>query len=250
MLVAFVAQAKFMQGTIVFKDGHLEDGFIKSFLEKDFIDMKFFDESIEHGLNLDDKSIKFKTAENGEVRTISIDDIEELRLIYKSGEVGKFKPLWYKKLKGNGEIVDTKKKVWMPVIIEDNRINMYGFEYFDLRGGTSPSVKFYLGRADEDFVIDLFGSVNLMNMGKIDPMSAKFYSELFKDCPEYAKKASSRVMDITPKERKAAKERYYDKRKALKKATSKKSQSEQMFEEYLIPGVQAMIDDYEKSCPQ
>ncbi len=249
LLLTLGAQAKFLPATIVFKDGHLEEGFVKSFLENQFIDMKIFDNSIEHELNLDDKTITFKNSEKGESRTLNIDDIAELRFPLKSGEVQTFRALYYKRLKPNGEIIDKKKRIWMPCIILGNRINMYGFEAFSMNGGGADT-KFYLGRADEDYVIDLLGSINLFNAGgKFNDMYVTYYNELFKDCPEYAKKAIDMVnKPLTKAEKKAAIENYREKKKALKK-TSKKSEEETMFEEYLIPNVEKMIDDYEKECP-
>jgi hypothetical protein len=190
--IAASMHAKFMEAEILFNDGHTEKGLVKSFLENRFLDYEYFSK-IESAVNLNDKSLKFKTDENGTVRTIGIDDVNELTLFYKNGQTETFKVLYLKA--GDKELKkDPKYKMWFP-LVKEGRINVYGFEYVETKTGawyeeTSKNCVFYFQDAKKDYA--LRAGEDFMTLGnfkkKPDPVLQNFMADLFSACPEFVSK--------------------------------------------------------------
>jgi hypothetical protein len=193
LLISLFANANFEKASILFNDGHTESGFIKSFLEYKIIDLSLSN-SLEHDLNLDDKTIKFKTSEEGEVKSISIDEINELTLLYENGGGTTFKVLFLKDISNSGEIKDSGRKVFLPYV-KKGKINIFGVKFKQIGKAISgpfktDGMRFYYQNEKENYAINYqdIGMLSLMNLKSriINP-----FKDLFKDCPSLMAKLNA-----------------------------------------------------------
>lgn len=216
LFLTTICNAKFLEGTIVFKDGHSETGFIKSFLEDKFFDYTMF-KKFEQEFNLDDKTIKFKKSKDDSIILYSIDEINELQI--KNGTLIEiYKPLQLKTINKNGEIIDKKIKVWLP-LVKRGSINVYGFEYFyrELKGSfPEHGFMFYFQNSTSDFAISPFEKISMFGNKSNSKIYGTFYKYLFESCPEYYTKhlpEITKYVDYTyTKEEKKELSRNYGKR--------------------------------------
>jgi len=186
LISGFSAFATVYPGTILFKDGHTEKGFIKSFLEDKIINLELIP-SLEHELNLDDKNLKFKTTENGEFSEIPIDYIDEVTLL-DNDKTTTYKVIFLKEISIKGEVLNEGRKVFLP-LIKKGKINIYGIRYtetdYDGSGGIFryKGTRFYYQNAKENYAINYYN----MEMGEvlfyIKSRMLNPLRELFKDCP-------------------------------------------------------------------
>jgi hypothetical protein len=240
--------AKFMEAEILFNDGHTEKGLVNSFLESRFLDYTYFSK-IESATNMNDKSLKFKTDENGAVKTIGIDEVNELTLFYKNGQTETYKVLYLKA--GDKEIKkDPKYKMWFP-LVKAGRINVYGFEYVERKIGaydseTSKSCIFYFQDAKKDYALragDDFTTLGNFKK-KPDPILQNFMADLFSACPEFIAKGVE-AETISPAIWKEMRQEMKLRRKAL--ATQKISRVRAAFEIDFYKLSDVFVE-YEKSC--
>ncbi|ESU26119.1 hypothetical protein FLJC2902T_29340 [Flavobacterium limnosediminis JC2902] len=198
LLLCFIANARFEKASILFNDGHSEGGFVKSFLETTIKISLFQSNSKERDLNLDDKTIKFKTSEEGETRTISIDDINEVTIFNESGSTTTFRAIFLKDVNSKGEITDSGCKVFLPYV-KRGKINIYGIRYTETSTSNlgpkygsvrSEEIRFYYQNENENYAInnnreDLTIIFNIKNR-MINPLK-----DLFKDCPTIMEKLNA-----------------------------------------------------------
>ena len=244
--MSLIANANFEKAKILFTDGHTEEGFIKSFIESKIIDFDII-ASLEHELNLDDKTIKFKTTQEGEVRTIGSDQIDEVTLIYDDGTFTTFKHILLKGIDREGNVQKEGKMVFLPYV-KKGAINIFGIKYVEA-GGTvsgpmySRDMRFYYQNAKENYAINYwdFGLVSLFSIKKrtINP-----FKDLFKDCPALMAKLEQasidgegfRTMD------KESKEKY----KAFKKLDKKDRENLSIYHHYNSYSFERMFKEYEE----
>ena len=251
LLVGFSLHARFMKATVLFNDGHAEQGFVKSFLEDEFINLGLF-QTMEDELNLDDKTVKFKTDENAEIRVLSINDIDKLTIHYESGNTTEFKVLFLKSIKANGEIIERKNKVWFP-LIKQGKVNVYGYKIISYGSQTSIGYNpggldyvYYYQNEKENYAINPLENVHLFNIEKTTTI---FILDLFKDCPEYCDKLKEKLKFASTKEgKKLEKETRKNKLETYGKGTDKNSILNVY--ETTFYGFSDAIAEYEKECPR
>lgn len=223
LLISTICNAKFLEGTIVFKDGHSESGFIKSFLEDKFFDFTMF-KKFEQEFNLDDKSLKFKKSKDGEIVSYTMNDIKELQL-KEGNSLQIYRPLQLKTIDKKGIIVDKKIRVWLPLIKED-KINLYGYEYIStsrMNGmvDMDHGYMFYFQTENSDFVITPFDNISLFNTKGNNKIFEEFLKYLFESCPNFYNKHpefknfSDKV--LTKEEKKQFRQDYQERQKVYYK---------------------------------
>lgn len=190
ILISLLANANFEKASILFNDGHSENGFVKSFLENKIIDLSL-STSLEHDLNLDDKTITFKITEEGETRTISIDDINELTLFNKNGEFTIFKAIFLKDVSYQGEIKESGRKVFLPYV-KKGKINIFGIKFTET-GSTqtgpfhSKGMRFYYQNANDNYAIN-YQDIGALSLASLKKRILNPFRDLFRDCPSLMSK--------------------------------------------------------------
>ena len=127
LFTSLSSSARYLSGSILFKDGRTEKGFIKSFLENDFFDFSLT-QKIEKEFNLNDQRLKFKLSEDGKMKTYTINEINEVHIDLGDGSFTTYFSLSLKTISKTGAIVDLKMHVWLP-LVERGKINLYGYQY-------------------------------------------------------------------------------------------------------------------------
>lgn len=197
LFVSFTGNAKYMYGTITFKNGHIQGGFIKSFMEKDIIDLNF-SSKIEKKFNMDDRSLKFKLTEDGELITYNITEIKEVRFDYTDGTMAIYVPLPIKTFSKKGEIIDMKMLLWLP-LVKKGKINLYGFQYSEhQRGvmGTTHYSRFYFQNENDEFAVLPYQKMTIFSRKANIRIRTAFYSYLFSSCPEFYESNTERFRKV------------------------------------------------------
>ena len=197
LFVSFNCNAKYMFGTITFKDGRVQEGFIKSFMEKDIIDLNL-SSKIEKKFNMDDETIKFKLTENGESISYKITDIKEVRFDYTDGTRAIYVPLPIKTFNKKGDIIDLKMILWLP-LVKRGKINLYGFQYFVRHKGVMGTIhhsRFYFQNQNDEFAILPYEKTTIFNRKANNRIQTAFYHYLFSSCPEFYESNTERFRKV------------------------------------------------------
>lgn len=251
--ISIIAHANFEHATILFNDGHTETGLMKSFLEQRIIDFKL-NSSVEHQLHLDDKSIKFKIAENDQLREISIDDINELTLLWADGNTTVFKVIYLKELSTTGEVTNEQTKVFLPYV-KKGRINIYGIKYTETNSRpngiemyTSKGMRFYYQNEKENYAIDYF-DMGILGMMNIKSRILNPFKDLFKDCPELLAEIDKTYEDFfkATDANKETKREYKELQKQFKALPKEEREKLVVYHHYNFGWIEKMITKYE-SC--
>lgn len=197
LFVSFIGNARYTYGTITFKDGRVEKGFIKSFMEKNLVALNF-SSKIEKQFNMNDKSLKFKLTEDGKSITYKITEIKEIRFDYNDGTTSIYVPLPLKTFNKKGDIIDMKMLVWLPLIKRD-KINLYGFQYAVHRRdvlGTIHHSRFYFQNGNDEFAISPYQNMTMFNKKANIRILTAFYNYLFNSCPEFYESNEERFRKV------------------------------------------------------
>lgn len=259
LLLSFhFCNAKFIEGNILFNDGHIETGFIKSFLEEKIIDLNIFG-SLEQSLNLTDENLKFKSTEEGDIKNISIDDINEVTLKYEDNYSVVYKVILLKTLNSKGEFNKKSQKVYLPYV-KRGKINIYGYTYKYTRtnAGRTESGKeivFYYQNSKENYAFNYF-DIDLVDLFNLRSRLGLPLKELFKDCPELAGNEDKYFIDnkkLTKEERQKIKENGKKMQKILSKEYKNipdetKNGNLELYHKYEFSVFDELISRYENDC--
>ncbi|WP_131387687.1 hypothetical protein [Flavobacterium suncheonense] len=245
-LLSLSSIAQTYKATLVFRDSHREEGFVKSFIENRTI-TSGFSGSLEHELNLDDKTIKFKPSESGEFKAIPSDEIDEIILHQEKGNTA-FKHILLKELSGKGEPKEGGRMVFLPYV-KKGKINIYGIKYTET-GSTgqgasyfSKGLRFYYQNANEDYALNYqnIGLTDLMNMESriVNP-----FKDLFKDCPAMVNEMETMKNQMFQRN-KEAKQEYKDKQKEFKNLPKEEQEKLINIHKYTFYAIERMFDKYE-----
>ncbi|WP_162126200.1 hypothetical protein [Flavobacterium phycosphaerae] len=245
------ALAKVYPGTILFKDGHTEKGFVKSFLEDKLINLELIP-SLEHELNLDDKNLKFKTTENEEFKDIPIDYIDEVTLLDKE-KTTTYKVIYLKEISIKGEVLEEGRKVFLP-LIKKGKINIYGIKYtetdYDSSGGIFryKGTRFYYQNAKENYAINYYN----MEMGEvlfyIKSRMLNPLRELFKDCPEIVNDLNDDSFEGMSQRKKENKQEAKLLQKEFKNLSNEEQSKMENIHHYNFNFMEKYIAEYESKC--
>ena len=187
-----VANAKYIEGTIFLNNGEVKIGYIKSFLEYNFLkNQKPFGNVVDK-LNLDDKSIKYKrNMEDEKFENIATDDILKIVIVEDNKTEVIYKPMRAGGVNAKGELEISDKKIWMP-LAWDGKIEIYGFKltneiHRSHRTDISVNYFYFLKYPDTDYAIaplSELGMFQLMNNETLLKTSLEELKLLIPDCPK------------------------------------------------------------------
>ena len=249
ILTHLIVQAQTYKATLIFKDSHIEEGFVKSFIENRTI-TSGFSGSLEHELNLDDKTIKFKTNETAESKSIPSDEIDEIIIHEEKGNIT-FKRILLKELSSKGEVKNGGRMVFLP-FIKKGKINIYGIKFSE-SGSTgqgvtffSKGLRFYYQNANEDYAIN-YQNIGMSDLVNIRSRITNPFKDLFKDCPEMLKEIETMENQMFQKN-KEAKQEFKDKQKEFKGLPKEEQEKLATIHKYNFYGFERMFEKYEE-CP-
>jgi hypothetical protein len=183
------AEDAFQKAKVLFNDGHTEEGFISSFLEKN----KIYG-TLEKNLNLDDKSFKFKITETAEIKEIFTINVKQVTLLGENNNDEVYEVVLLKELDKEGFVLqDGAQRVYLNPV-KKGKINVYGIKYSEryVRTGKDMGYTeyflggkeyfFYYQNTKENYAINYFnvgmGSVFKLKIRMLNPLK-----EMYKDCP-------------------------------------------------------------------
>lgn len=247
LFLSFISNAKFIEGKILFNDGHTETGLIKSFLENDLIDFSL-NSSLEHSLNLDDKTLKFKLSENSDVKSISINDINEVEFLNEKGASIIYKVILLKDISVKGKIKENARKLFLS-LIKKGKINIYGIQYVDQGrvngvGYYSKDYRFYYQNAKENYAINYYDLDNELVLFSLKSRMTKPLQVLFSDCPEVLNDIDVAVKNFY-KEDKNTQKMNKELEKEFKSLPNDKQENLEIIHFYELNNFQKLIDKYE-----
>lgn len=129
-LINFNIGDKYDPAEITFTDGSTKKGFINGFIENNLVDLSAFSDfkNFEAQLNLSDRKFYFKTGADEKAVVLKQAEISKVTVIKNDGP--KIYHLMDIAAVNNGkEIVDLKRKAWLPLMKEDV-VSIYGFNMF------------------------------------------------------------------------------------------------------------------------
>lgn len=185
-LLTAICVAKDREATIYYLNGTSETGLIKSFLENDLFDFNLF-KSFEKGLRLNDQSVKFRTSENSESKTIQVDDVDKIIVHYENHD-REYKALYIRKIDKNGDFLDPKVRIFLP-LVRTGSINLYGFYHRESSQDEYAPV-YYLQNEKDNFAVNYHDFNMLFNS---NDRHAKPLKQLFNDCPEIIQQIDDNV---------------------------------------------------------
>lgn len=231
---------------IVYSDGTVEKGHINGFIENNNIEFGMASQfsSLEHQLNIDDKKFYFKKNTDDKAIALKKEQLKSVT-IYQGNIVKKYHLLNLKTI-SKGEIVDLNRKVWLPLLLEDSNISVFGFNLFinkkyvftyiyiskDNQNAFKPS--------DDKFA----GNETIISSSKI------MLKHIFNNC-EKMNPLIDESLDIEK-----GKNRYRELKSAIKEVKNRKELSKVEREElilslnqnYFTEPYSTMIEEYKKSC--
>ncbi|MBC7641770.1 MAG: hypothetical protein H7174_05440 [Flavobacterium sp.] len=260
--------AKYREAEVTFADKHTEKGFIYGFIEDKFFALKpSYDlglQTIESRLNFNDNNFSFKNTQDGEKRRLSQNDIIAVNVrIDDESNFQEWRLMDLKTVNVKGEIIDLKKKIWLPLYKSD-KINVFATSVYSQPEANGipfgkPKYGFtmvYLNNSKDNFAINPvdFNRVNIFNMNKIDDKVIFALKEVLKDCPDYVKQLDGDpelVLDryfSNRDERRKEKEELKNLNKDLKREYRKFFEIERKEKMWINPYLK-IIEEYKNTCP-
>lgn len=187
LLVSISTQAKYYRAKLIMKDNPDMIGFVSSFMENNILKKLKPGKNIKDQFNLEDTTIKFKSSSDAEdVLKIDINDIEELMFFEGPYEGIRFRPLFVGGVNKKGELELTKKRMWLPLLIDD-KVRIFGFSYSEYSQASSgTSYLHFIQHPQKDFAIQPLSELGFMQMkGEvITGIALNEMKVLLEDCPE------------------------------------------------------------------
>jgi hypothetical protein len=260
---------RFLSAEITLSDGTTKKGYVASFLEtQEHIDLEdLMYTSAETTCNLIDKEFEFCEALGEKTKIYNQRDVKQVTLFYSNLIKPKtYKVLELKSLNDKGELKQSSKMVWLPVLKED-KVNIYSFIFWyrnareKANGETKYSKKrrkmvamTYLGNSKDNYVLSLSIPFDddLTNIFHRKKIIANILSHVFRDCPNFIDKIISKDKfneELYVKDKSAFKEK-------IKQITNDDNLS-QTEKELIIDEITnemdnqsffALIEDYKSNC--
>lgn len=249
--------SEYTEAEVTFNDDHVEKGFVYGFIDNRIIEianpLSPGLETLESSLNFNDKKFKFKSKLEAEAVILTTDEIRRVKMFRKNGKVEDFWLMDLKTANIKGEIIDLKKKVWLPVY-EQGKVNMFAYDLYT--EGKYFFTAIYLNNSKDNVAIaplDI-NRINFFNMSKIDDKIFSVLNEVFKDCPEYIVRINEDREQTLHEKFKGSKQDKID-RKALKEESKGLSKNEKIHLEnnlrreiWMDPYLK-FVKEYTATCP-
>ena len=239
---------KYEEAEITYSDNTKVKGYINGFIENNSIEvglgLDFFDK-FEDQLNLDDKKFYFKKEINDKPITLTQENIKSISVVVNN-VTKTYYLLKIKSVDKKKNIVDLNRKVWLPLLKDDDKIKIFGFNLFlnNRYVGTFN----YLSN-DSEYALKPTDRVFVSSDTMIESYQIML-KYIFNDCEQI----KPLIDEFTNKEK--AKKKYAELQlqiKAVKKEKGltkidEKNKILKLNEDYFTEPYVKMIEEYKKSC--
>ena len=238
------AKDKFEVATVLFNDGHKEEGFIEI---KSFLDGYKPSAILEINLNLDDKSFNFKTSENSEIKVVYTTNVKQVILKDEKGNDFVYEVVLLKELDKYGKVEGEGTKVYLQPV-KKGKINVYGIRYREPGAGQpylgGNEYRFYYQNTNENFAINYSG-LTLGGLFNFEERMINPLKELCKDCPEALEFIDKKINPdkFDEKEVKTEEKRL---KKEFKALTEDQKNDLRILHFYEVNLLDQLVDKYEK----
>ena len=247
-LINFNLGNKYEEAEITYSDSTKVKGYINGFIENNSIEvglgLDFFDK-FEDQLNLDDKKFYFKKEINDKPITLTQENIKSISVVVNN-VTKTYYLLKIKSVDKKKNIVDLNRKVWLPLLKDDDKIKIFGFNLFlnNRYVGTFN----YLSN-DSEYALKPTDRVFVSSDTMIESYQIML-KYIFNDCEQI----KPLIDEFTNKEN--AKKKYAELQlqiKAVKKEkdltkVEEKNKILKLNEDYFTEPYVKMIEEYKKSC--
>ena len=239
---------KYEEAEITYSDNTKVKGYINGFIENNSIEvglgLDFFDK-FEDQLNLDDKKFYFKKEIDDKAITLTQENIKSISVVVNN-VTKTYYLLKIKSVDKKKNIVDLNRKVWLPLLKDDDKIKIFGFNLFlnNRYVGTFN----YLSN-DNEYALKPTDRVFVSSDTMIESYQIML-KYIFNDCEQI----KPLIDEFTNKEK--AKKKYAELQlqiKAVKKEKGltkidEKNKILKLNEDYFTEPYVKMIEEYKKSC--
>ena len=247
-LINFNLGNKYEEAEITYSDNTKVKGYINGFIENNSIEvglgLDYFDK-FEDQLNLDDKKFYFKKEIDDKAITLTQENIKSISVVVNN-VTKTYYLLKIKSVDKKKNIVDLNRKVWLPLLKDDDKIKIFGFNLFlnNRYVGTFN----YLSN-DNEYALKPTDRVFVSSDTMIESYQIML-KYIFNDC----EKIKPLIDEFTNKEK--AKKKYAELQlqiKAVKKEKGltkidEKNKILKLNEDYFTEPYVKMIEEYKKSC--
>lgn len=239
---------KYEEAEITYSDNTKVKGYINGFIENNSIEvglgLDYFDK-FEDQLNLDDKKFYFKKEIDDKAITLTQENIKSISVVVNN-VTKTYYLLKIKSVDKKKNIVDLNRKVWLPLLKDDDKIKIFGFNLFlnNRYVGTFN----YLSN-DNEYALKPTDRVFVSSDTMIESYQIML-KYIFNDCEQI----KPLIDEFTNKEK--AKKKYAELQlqiKAVKKEKGltkidEKNKILKLNEDYFTEPYVKMIEEYKKSC--
>ena len=247
-LINFNLGNKYEEAEITYSDNTKVKGYINGFIENNSIEvglgLDYFDK-FEDQLNLDDKKFYFKKEIDDKAITLTQENIKSISVVVNN-VTKTYYLLKIKSVDKKKNIVDLNRKVWLPLLKDDDKIKIFGFNLFlnNRYVGTFN----YLSN-DNEYALKPTDRVFVSSDTMIESYQIML-KYIFNDCEQI----KPLIDEFTNKEK--AKKKYAELQlqiKAVKKEKGltkidEKNKILKLNEDYFTEPYVKMIEEYKKSC--
>ena len=247
-LINFNLGNKYEEAEITYSDNTKVKGYINGFIENNSIEvglgLDYFDK-FEDQLNLDDKKFYFKKEIDDKAITLTQENIKSISVVVNN-VTKTYYLLKIKSVDKKKNIVDLNRKVWLPLLKDDDKIKIFGFNLFlnNRYVGTFN----YLSN-DNEYALEPTDRVFVSSDTMIESYQIML-KYIFNDCEQI----KPLIDEFTNKEK--AKKKYAELQlqiKAVKKEKGltkidEKNKILKLNEDYFTEPYVKMIEEYKKSC--
>ncbi|CCG53223.1 Protein of unknown function [Flavobacterium indicum GPTSA100-9 = DSM 17447] len=255
----YFGKTKYIPATVELNNGKVIMGEVQDFDSPNLVKINnpfgFEPKELEPEFNLDRKKIKFRTNASEKEIQISADSIDQISYFDKElNEVKEFKRLQILKTNNNGEIYNSGKSFFLPLIKKDS-INYYGYNViFENR---YVRTVFYMNNSKDNLAInpldfslaDLFKKESTLQTEIINILKY-----ITKDCPEFHKKIEEKP-DVTKEMKKDALQKYKkmesdikEGKKKLKTSKEKIAFESEVYSNFYLTPFMIITEDYKNLC--
>lgn len=255
----YFGKTNYIPATVQLNNGKVIIGEVQDFDSPNSVKINnpfgFEPKDLEPEFNLDRKKIKFRTNATEKEIYISSDSINQINYFDKElNEVKEFKRLQILKTNNNGEVYDSGKSFFLPLIKKDT-INYYGYNV--IVENRFVRTVFYLNNSKDNLAInpldfslsDLFKKESTLQSEIINILKY-----ITKDCPEFHKKIEEKP-EITKEMKKDALQKYKkmeadikEGKKKLKTNREKINFESEVYSNFYLTPFMNLTEDYKTLC--
>ena len=254
----YFGKKEYVPATVQLSNGTTLMGEVQDFDSPNIVEIRDFGfkpSDLENDINYNRKKIRFrKNAEDTSIQ-IPADSINYItHFDTETKEIKEFKRLKILKTKNNGEIEETDRMVFLPLIKKDS-INFYGYNM--ISQGKYLRTVFYLNNSKDNLAINPldFNMMDLFkNQSKIGQEVVNAIKQVTNDCPEFQKTLDQK-MDVSEEMKKDAIQKYKkmqsdvdEGKKNLKTKKEKREFESNVFSNYYLEPFIKLTESYKTTC--